>query len=131
MDRADQWPPKESLLRKPLRYMVQCYHVPIVHWLVLRAIYPVVIVGGLFGWLAALTSASLAAQFLIGFENPFSPPKDLDLSPTEQNLAVALRLVGWIIVPALVGSAAGTLAGEQLGRLFNRELDVLIEADEE
>ncbi|MFF2041822.1 DUF6313 family protein [Kitasatospora sp. NPDC058170] len=44
-------------------------------------------------------------------------------SPAErpyQGLAVAMRIVGWVAIPALIGGAVGLTAAETLRRMFNR-----------
>jgi hypothetical protein len=68
---------------------------------------------------ACKLSASYATQFMIGAANPFSP--SIRLSGLEQALAITLRLVGWVLVPATVGATAGVIAREQMFRLFNVE----------
>ena len=56
---------------------------------------------------------------MIGYQNPFNPPWRLE--GYQQGLAIALRITGWIMVPAAVGSAAGLVIAEQLRRLFNAD----------
>ncbi|MDQ0689040.1 hypothetical protein QFZ56_008086, partial [Streptomyces achromogenes] len=76
----------------------------------------------LWGVTAWRISVSYATQFMIGLANPFSPP--ICLSPCQQALAVILRLVGWVVVPAVVGATAGVVAREQMFRIFGAKSDL-------
>ncbi|MFF0164039.1 hypothetical protein ACFYRY_42110 [Streptomyces sp. NPDC005263] len=66
----------------------------------------------------SLDSLDCAAQFMIGYQNPFNPP--LPLSPCQQALVIALRVVGWLLVPATVGATAGLVSAELMRRYFNQ-----------
>ncbi|MFB7467040.1 hypothetical protein ACFCZ1_26695 [Streptomyces sp. NPDC056224] len=92
---------------------------PIVTWVRSKAFWWFAAFAVLWGVTAWQISVSYATQFMIGLANPFSPP--ICLSPCQQALAVSLRLVGWILVPAVVGATAGVIAREQMYRLFNVE----------
>src|SRR4051812_39095343 len=66
----------------------------------------------------SLESFDCAAQFMIGYLNPFNPP--LALSSGQQALVIALRVVGWLLVPATVGATAGLVSAELMRRYFNQ-----------
>ncbi|WP_033821249.1 hypothetical protein [Kitasatospora sp. MBT63] len=67
------------------------------------------------GW--SLRSFNRAAQYLLGFANPFHPAPALGTA--QQAMAITLRVFGWILVPATVGATAGVWAAEKLRRLFS------------
>jgi hypothetical protein len=70
-----------------------------------------------------MTSPGYATQDMIGSANPFSPPKGFHAG--QQDLAIILRFVGWILVPATVGATAGLIAKESRFRSFNQPENTL------
>ncbi len=71
------------------------------------------------GWGLNLRSFNLAAQYLLGYANPFHPVPAL--GTIQQAMVITLRVFGWILVPATVGATAGVWAAEKLRRLFSGE----------
>lgn len=140
---AISWPPREPWWRKPARYFVQFYHRPIPHWLFRWAVIPLLAAVFLFIAVGIAISFDDATQFMTGLENPYSKPS-LSSSPTPtviqqlspfavqqipapsrvdrpyQGLAIAMRIAGWVAIPALIGGAVGLTAAETLRRMFNR-----------
>ncbi|WP_310726221.1 hypothetical protein [Streptomyces sp. N2A] len=80
--------------------------------MILGALYlaTAIVLGGSWG---------LAAQFLLGYEDPFKPKQHLRSG--QQGLATLLRFAGWIAVPATVGASAGLLVNFQKEEIFNQD----------
>jgi len=94
---------------------------PFFVWFRQRGVWLFVALGSLYVAVAVVLDSrwALAAQFMLGFADPFAPK--VDLRTDQQSLAIVLRFAGWIAVPAAVGSAAGLLAAEQKRLLYTRD----------
>jgi hypothetical protein len=116
-----EWPPDRSFRwhNRVIKWGYAWWYRPLVMWFRLRGYRFPLTIGVVFllgAW--GLGSYDQSAQFLIGLANPFDA--NLDLTNAERSWAIAMRLVGWIVVPATVGSAAGLITAEQMRRLFNQ-----------
>lgn len=120
MDRPPDWLPKQSRPDRVADAVRMWWSRPLVRWFRMRGIYAFVFAAALYVATGFAISFSCAAQFMIGYQNPFDPPWHLE--GYQQGLAIALRITGWIIVPAAVGSMAGLVLAEQLRRLFNADV---------
>ncbi|MDQ1013548.1 hypothetical protein [Streptomyces afghaniensis] len=122
MDAGKDAPPPDPELLEPGRgerardRIADWFKRPVVTWLRRRGIWVFLAYAVLWGATACHISVGYATQFMIGAANPFHPP--ICLTTGQQALAISLRLVGWILVPATVGASAGLIAAAQLRSFF-------------
>ncbi|THA47500.1 DUF6313 family protein [Streptomyces sp. A1136] len=116
------WPPPGSNRRrhKMAKWFYRWWKRPLFIWFRQRGVWGFLLVTVLYlaaSW--SLHSFECAAQFMIGYLNPFDPPQPL--RPGQKAWAITIRFVGWILIPAVVGSAAGLVVAEQMRRAFNKD----------
>jgi hypothetical protein len=120
---AMEWPevPPLTIWRRIAVVYWKWVRWPFFVWFRKRGVWLFVVLGALYVAVAVVLGSRwvLAAQFLLGYADPFAP-KD-DLRTDQQSLAIVLRFAGWIAVPAAVGSTAGVLAAEQKRLLYTRD----------
>lgn len=114
----DPRPPQQGMLDKINDEFRMWADRPLARWFLQRGILYFSPVLGLYLVAGRVLSYSRATQFMIGLVNPYKSPWALTYA--EQRLAVAIRIMGWIIFPVVVGATAGLTVAEQLRRLTNK-----------